>query len=94
MTQAGPDHAGRAGREPLKQRAVVGELVLRVYDRGPEPEWHADRSLFGPWQRYEAELSTGSASAVGSSPWEAAYRLIAAHRHIAPDTQPQRRNSG
>ena len=36
--------------------AVVAELVVRIRDRGPEPDWHTNRSLFGPWCRFEAEL--------------------------------------
>jgi hypothetical protein len=27
--------------------AVVAELVVRIRDRGPEPDWHTNRSLFG-----------------------------------------------
>jgi hypothetical protein len=68
------------------ERTVIGEVVVRIYDRGPEPEWHTDRTLFGPWYRFEAELVTadGGASELGMSPWAALYRLIAAHRSIAP----------
>jgi len=61
---------------------VVGELVVRVWDRGPEPEWHRDRRLFGPWWRYRAELGEefGGGDEVGSTPWEAMYRLVAIRR--------------
>ena len=65
--------------------AVVAELVVRVRDRGPEPDWHTNRSLFGPWYRFEAELVGDAAvSALGMSPWDALYRLVANHRaHLA-----------
>jgi hypothetical protein len=60
----------------------VGELVIRVWDRGPEPDWHRDRTLWGPWSRYRAELDEelGGGDALGSSPWEAIYRLVAIRR--------------
>jgi hypothetical protein len=60
----------------------VGELVIRVWDRGPEPDWHTDRTLFGPWARYRAELDEelGGGDAMGSTPWEAIYRLVANRR--------------
>ena len=57
------------------------EVVLRVVDRGPEPEWHRDRALFAPWCRFRAELSSYSvASELGHTPWEAVHRLVANHR--------------
>ena len=61
--------------------AVVAELVVRIRDRGPEPDWHTNRSLFGPWCRFEAEL-VGDAGVreLGMSPWDALYRLVANHR--------------
>ena len=61
----------------------LGEVVIRLRDRGPEPGWHMDRKLFGPWRRYEAEL-TGFAAVreLGTSPWEAARRLLADHRAL------------
>ena len=53
-------------------------MLVRVYDRGPEPEWHRDRSLCGPWWRFEAELPDQSVvNELGMSPWEAVYRLVA-----------------
>jgi hypothetical protein len=63
------------------ERAVVAELVVRIHDRGPEPDWHTNRSLFGPWCRFEAEL-VGDAGVreLGMSPWDALYRLVANHR--------------
>ena len=33
-------------------RRLLGDAVVPVYDRGPEPEWHKDRSLVGPWCRF------------------------------------------
>jgi hypothetical protein len=71
------------------ERAAVGDVVVRIYDRGPEPEWHTDRTLFGPWYRYEAELDAGGggASELGMSPWAALYGLVANHRSIAPAVQ-------
>ena len=63
------------------ERTPVGELAIRVYDRGPEPDWHTDRSLFGPWLPFEAELvGHEGATATGWSPWEAIYGLVAGHR--------------
>ena len=63
------------------ERVALGELVIRVYDRGPEPDWHTDRRLFGPWLPFEAELvGHAGATAIGSSPWEAIYCLVAGHR--------------
>lgn len=63
------------------ERVALGELVIRVYDRGPEPDWHTDRSLFGPWLPFEAELvGHERAPATGWSLWEAIHRLISAHR--------------
>jgi len=61
--------------------AVVAELVVRIRDRGPEPDWHTNRSLFGPWCRFEAELGgDAGVRALGMSPWDALYRLVANHR--------------
>ena len=69
----------------IPERVVIGDVVVRIYDRGAEPEWHTDRGLFGPWYRFEAELLTDDGlSALGASPWAALYRLIADHRTIAP----------
>jgi hypothetical protein len=64
------------------ERAVVdAELVVRIRDRGPEPDWHTNRRLFGPWCRFEAELVGDAAvRALGMSPWDALYRLVANHR--------------
>ena len=43
--------------------------------------WHEDRKLFGPWLRYEAELVDYSVlREVGTTPWEAASRLLGHHR--------------
>ena len=68
-------------RYAMAERTLLGELAIRVYDRGPEPDWHTDRTLFGPWLPFEAELiGHEAATATGWSPWEAMYRLIAAHR--------------
>ena len=59
--------------------AVVAELVVRIRDRGPE--WHTNRSLFGPWRRFEAELvGDAGVRAFGMSPWVSLYRLVANHR--------------
>ena len=43
--------------ELLSGRVQLGEVTVRLFDRGSEPEWHKDRTLFGPWQAYEAELA-------------------------------------
>jgi hypothetical protein len=67
-------------RYAMPERALVGELAIRVYDRGPEPDWHTDRTLFGPWLPFEAELVGHKAATVsGWSPWDAIYGLIAGH---------------
>lgn len=68
------------------ERIAIGDVMVRIYDLGPEPEWHTDRTLFGPWYRFEAELisAEGRASELGMSPWAALYRLVAAHRSIGP----------
>jgi hypothetical protein len=64
-------------------RALVAQLSVAVYDRGPEPEYHRDRSLFGPWRRYEAELEGYAAvRESGMTAWEAVYRLVANHRPL------------
>jgi myo-inositol catabolism protein IolC len=69
----------------IPERVVIEEVVVRIYDRGAEPEWwHTDRRLFGPWYRFEAALlSEDGPSERGASPWAALYRLIADHRTIA-----------
>ena len=65
----------------MPERAALGELMIRVYDRGPEPDWHTDRTLFGPRLPFEAELvGNETAAATGWSPWEAIYGLISAYR--------------
>jgi hypothetical protein len=68
-------------RYAMPERTLVGELAIRVYDRAPEPDWHTDRTLFGPWLPFEAELvGHEGATATGWSPWEAIYGVVAAHR--------------
>jgi hypothetical protein len=68
-------------RYAMPDRVALGELVIRVYDRGPEPDWHTDRTLFGPWLPFEAELvGHEGATATGWSPSEAIYGLVAGHR--------------
>jgi hypothetical protein len=76
----GSDGGAVAGRaDPV----LVTELSVAVYDRGPEPEYHRDRSLFGPWRRYEAELASYPlVREVGATPWEAVYRLVSNHRPV------------
>ena len=72
---------GSRSRWARPERVALGELVIRVYDRGPEPDWHTDRTLFGPWLPFEAELvGHAGATATGWSRWEAIYRLVANHR--------------
>ena len=61
------DHDVTAPAMSHAERAVVAELVVRIRDRGPEPDWHTNRSLFGPWYRYEAEL-VGDAGGVAPPP--------------------------
>ena len=65
------------------ERAVVAEVMVRVFDCGPEPEFHKDRRLFGPWWRYEAELvGDGVESERGCTPGDAIYRLVAFNRPL------------
>lgn len=35
------------------ERHAVVTYSVQLVDHGPEPDWHTDRSLFGPWPRYE-----------------------------------------
>src|SRR4051794_1630897 len=64
-------------------RLEVGDVVIRVRDRGPEPSWHADRRLFGPWCRFEAELASYPVvRELGMTPWEAVHRLVSNHREV------------
>ena len=64
-------------------RVVVAEIGIVVHDCGPEPEWHKDRKLFGPWWRYQAELVDYPAlRELGTSPYDAARRLVANHRGL------------
>jgi hypothetical protein len=65
------------------ERVQLGEITVRVYERGPEPEYRRDRALWGPWLPYEAEL-TGQAdsSATGWTPYEAILRLVSMRRAV------------
>jgi hypothetical protein len=66
---------------PKTDRVVVVEVTVWICDRGPEPGWHSDRRLFGPWYRFEAQLlPAAEVRELGMSPWEALYRLVANHR--------------
>lgn len=67
------------------QRVRLGQMTVRLYDRGPEPEYHKDRDLYGPWLPYEAELADEpGVSAVGWSPYEAIVRLFSMRRTVLP----------
>lgn len=67
----------------VRHSVVIGDVVIRVRDLGPEPAWHADRTLFGPWHRFEAELpSYAVVSERGMTPWEAVHRLVSNHRPV------------
>jgi len=75
--------SGSSGDQARADRTLVTELRVVVYDRGPEPRWHRDRSLFGPWPRFESELEDYAAvRESGMSSWEAVYRLVANHRPL------------
>lgn len=59
-------------------RIALGEVTVRVFDRGPEPEWHKDRALFGPWLPYEVEASDQpGVTAIGWTPADAIGRVLA-----------------
>ncbi len=76
---------GTDGGAPARgaDRVLVAQCSVAVYDRGPEPEYHRDRSLFGPWRRFEAEPEGYAAvRESGMTPWEAVYRLVANHRPV------------
>ena len=61
----------------------LGEVVIRLRDRGPEPAWHVHRGLFGPWRRFEAEVVDFPAvREAGMTPWEAVHRLVSSHRAV------------
>jgi hypothetical protein len=53
--------------------------IVDLVDLGPEPDWHLDRRLYGPWQRYElvARNPAGDelARARGTANTECWYRL-------------------
>jgi hypothetical protein len=66
--------------DATSQGVRVGELVVRVYDLGPEPEWHKDRALFGPWRRYVADVPELEALETGMTAGDAVYRLVAMYR--------------
>ena len=34
-------------------------MTVELYDIGAEPEWHKDRSLYGPWYRWRARFVDG-----------------------------------
>lgn len=67
---------GRWERPTPKLRATY---TVELYDLGPEPDWHKDRTLFGPWQtrRVVVKNAAGSvlATADGMSNRDAWYRL-------------------
>jgi hypothetical protein len=61
----------------------LGEVVIRLRDRGPEPASHEDRRLFGSWRRYQAEVADYPAvREAGMTPWEAVHRLVSNHRGL------------
>jgi hypothetical protein len=65
------------------ERVPLAEITVRVYDRGPEPEYHKDRDLYGPWLPYEAELAgEAGASATGWTPYEAIVGLVSMRRAV------------
>jgi hypothetical protein len=67
----------------LPDGVELGEVVIRLRDRGLEPAWHEDRGLFGAWCRYEAELVGYSVvRELGLTPWEAVHRLVSNHRPV------------
>jgi len=73
----------------------IGEVGIRVLDRGPEPDHHKDRRLFAPWHRYQARLAgvTG-VRAIGWSVFEAVYSLVANHRRVFDERWPSDFDAG
>lgn len=70
-------------------RVGLGELTVRMYDRGQEPAYHKDRCLFRPWRRYEAQLvGLPAVRATGSSAFDALHRLVSNHRSVFDDRWP------
>lgn len=64
-------------------RVIVAEIGIVVLDCGPEPEWHRDRKLYGPWWRDQAQLTGYPAlRELGMTPYEATRRLAANHRGL------------
>jgi hypothetical protein len=64
-------------------QVIVAEIAIVVYDGGPEPDWHKDGKLHGPWWRYQAELADYPVvRELGTTPYEAARRLVANHRGL------------
>lgn len=72
------------------RRVSLGELTVRMYDRGREPAYRKDRRLlFGAWQRYEAQLvGLPAVRARGCSAFDALHRLVAKHRFVFDERWP------
>jgi hypothetical protein len=87
------DASGTRFRRPLRagwgvvvvtdERVAVGELTVRVFDRGFEPACDVDGRVCGSWRRFEAELEGYAAvREFGCSAWEAVHRLVSMHRGL------------
>jgi hypothetical protein len=75
--------------DPEAPRVGLGDLTVRVYDLGPEPAYHKNRRLFGPWRRYEAQLvGLPAVRATGWSAFDALSRLVANHRSVFDERWP------
>lgn len=75
--------------QPEPPRVGLGDLTVRVYDLGPEPEHHKNRRPFGPWRRYEAQLAgLPAVRATGWSAFDALSRLVANHRSVFDERWP------
>ena len=58
-------------------------VAVEIVDRGDEPEWHKDRTLYGPWRRWVATMTLPGGTRVdesGLTPSEALSRVASGCR--------------
>lgn len=81
LADAAPQRSTPMTTHDIDGDVELGTALVHVFDRGPEPDWHARGrpDLYGPWRRYEAQLRHNDAcvfSESGTTPEEAARRLF------------------